>query len=244
VGSILRLRRHQRDLRDDLDVSARLAAVLARRGIRTLDALMAHSWSDIDSVRGLGLFLGAELDDVLSARGLWLERGRDPVVRLHAATDQERAEPVEALGLDDRTSHVLRAGGVGTVGDLVARTLADVRRIDGVGKVMADEIRHALGMRGLHLAPYVSSKVPPEPVVGDPASTLDALAEHGLIGTRAYIRLHRIGATTVGLIAERSADELMAQDGFGRATLYEVRRALERLGFNLRGDRPRRSRGR
>lgn len=240
VSNLVRLPRPL-DLRVELGLSARVANLLARRDIRTVAHLLDQTWEDIDAVRGIGFLGAAEIDDVLIAKGFWLERRRADRPPVHAVTDDERVEPIEHLGLSAETLATLTAGRVSTVGDLTTRTLADLLRIERVGSVMADEVRVALRGRGLALAEYVRGRPGPKAVKGDPMTTTEALYLEGYIGLRAMRCLDAAGCKTVGDVAERQAAELLGK-GFGTLTVAGIREAIHRMGFALKGESRKRRR--
>lgn len=240
MSNVVRLRTQtERDrkaaLQAELGVSVRAINLLWGRGIRSLDELVAMSWADIRVIRGVGWKLETELDDALARLRVDLDRlGR--YVEPRTATEADKAESIAVLDLAPATVAKLAASGVNTVGDLVGMYQAQLARLPGVGTTMRMEIGYALGSRGLSLSQFVRSQRPEPPIPGDPHATIDALAEHDLLGTRAYFRLTWAGATTAGKIASMSAEELLALPGFGRGTLAQVRAAMDFMRMALRGE--------
>lgn len=220
----------------ELGVSARAVNLLWARGIRSVAELEAASWADLSVIRGMGCMLLCEIEDALPRLGIELDR-LGKYVEPRTACEADKAQPIGSLDLAPATVTVLAASGVNTLGDLLSLTSAALGRLPRVGTTMRTEIGYALSGRGLSLAPYVRSTRPPPPTPGDWEATIDALAEHDLLGTRAYFRLALVGAITAGKIAAMSAEELLAIPGFGRGTLAQVRAAMHWMGMALRGEK-------
>ncbi len=240
MSNVIRLRTPtERDrkaaFRAELGVSVRVVNLLWGRGIRSVEELTAMSWADIRVIRGMGWTLETELEDALAQLRLELDRlGR--YVEPRTATEADKAESIAVLDLAPATVTALAASGVNTVGDLVSMYQAQLARLPRVGSTMLLEIGYALSGRGLSLSQFVRFPRPKPPIPGDTDATIDALAEYGPLGTRAYFRLTWAGATTAGKIAAMSAEELLALPGFGRGTLAQVRGAMDFMGMALRGE--------
>ncbi|MDP2312877.1 MAG: DNA-directed RNA polymerase subunit alpha C-terminal domain-containing protein [Pseudomonadota bacterium] len=232
-GELVSLRERRPDLGDELGLSARVVRLLSERGIWTVTDLRVHTRADLEGIAGIGAVSAHEIQAALAARGMRLA---DPPVfpHRHIATPEERAEPLEALGLSPDTRARLRAAGMVTVGDLLWRTVADIHGVEGVGPEMADEVHVALRLRGLALAVHPRARVTPIP--GDPTATLESLYREGYLPLRAWTALKLAGILTVGAVCDRTAEQLLALPDFGRGMLAYVRHGLDRLGFRLRGE--------
>ncbi len=98
-----------------------------RAAIRRVE-VSQHS-KEIDHIRPRGLRLPADLN------------GND----LHPST------PIEALGLPERALNALRSGGVSTIGEIATMSEIDILKIPDAGRRALNEIKEALGARGLML---------------------------------------------------------------------------------------------
>ena len=77
-----------------------------------------------------------------------------------ASDDMPQADlamPLEELNLPLRSYNSLRRDGVHTVGDLAARTPAELLAVDGIGPASVEEIRRKLAERGLALGESLAS---------------------------------------------------------------------------------------
>lgn len=59
--------------------------------------------------------------------------------------------PIEELGLGNRAYNRISRQGIKTVGELIGKTYADIRKIPGMGSVSTDEVVETLAARGLSL---------------------------------------------------------------------------------------------
>ena len=78
--------------------------------------------------------------------------GSGPAATAAPAADGQLALPIEELNLPLRAYNSLRREGVHTVGDLVARTPAQLLDIENIGPASVEEIRQRLADRGLALS--------------------------------------------------------------------------------------------
>ncbi len=75
----------------------------------------------------------------------------------------QRARPIEDLNLPPRALHALQRESIGTLGDLAARTAADLLAIDGIGPASLEDIRSGLAERGLVLGEPAAPQPPSQP---------------------------------------------------------------------------------
>ena len=231
-------REHRSTLREELGLPTKVVNLLAGAGIFTLEDLIHRSWADLDSIRGLGSFTLQDIRGALAFQRLTLSLHPErPLPEQHAATEEERELPIEAIGLSASTISAIRAGGVATVGDLVDMTRADLRRIPGVGKVMVREIVAVLKEQGLALTLYFDFVKPDAPVPGDTSATIEALYYNGHLSVRALTMFRRAGISTVADLVAMTPAELRAVPGIGQVTSELVRKSLHRLGFHLAGEK-------
>ncbi|MHB1595423.1 MAG: SRPBCC family protein [Streptosporangiaceae bacterium] len=104
-----------------------------------------------------------------------------------AGADQ-RARPIEDLNLQPRALHALRRESIGTLGDLAARTAADLLAIDGIGPASLEDIRSGLGEHGLVLGEPAASQMPSQPA--GPAAPVAPAGPAGTADLRAAA--HRV----------------------------------------------------
>lgn len=222
----------------DLDLPVRVKNYLAfHSGITTVEKLLAMSRSDLLRRPGIGRISLREIDQALSEHGLWLPwAGKKSSPPQHEATDAEKAEPIESLGLSPVAVMRLKSVGMVTVGDLLKNTLLDLQRVLSGGYGITDDILICLQAKGLALREYRREPGEPELISSRPTTTLGSLYMAGWIGGRARWRLHDAGIETLGELAEKTVDDLRAIPGIGKTTLAEIQRALEALGFSLKGE--------
>lgn len=221
-----------------LDLPVRVKNYLAfHSGITTVEKLLAMSRSDLLRRPGIGRTSLREIDQALSEHGLWLPwAGKKSSPPQHEATDAEKAESIESLGLSPMAVTKLRSRGIITIGDLLENTLVDLQRALSGGYGITDDILLCLQAKGLALKEYRRETGEPEPISSKPTTTLGSLYMAGWIGGRARWRLHEAGIETLGELADKTVDDLRAIPGIGKTTLAEIQRALEALGFTLRGE--------
>lgn len=95
--------------------------------------------SDMPSVNGDSL--------AIMAAGLSCAEAANVILGDFASETDDLA----VLALDTRTCNALKTGGVHTVGDLMAKSRAELARIRGIGKLTIGEISHTLERCGLSL---------------------------------------------------------------------------------------------
>jgi DNA-directed RNA polymerase alpha subunit len=223
------------DFRDALNVSARVANLLHKGGVRTLDDLLALSWVEVRAIRGLGMYLERELFHALRAEGLHL-RDQPGQVPPREVEPDNLVAAIADLDLDERTVALLEAGGVVTVGDLLDLRRSDLLRIPGVGDATYSQIKAAIQARGWVLPKFnrLAEWHGPHPRRGDPSTPLWEAYCHGYLPARGETVLHRHGLETVGEVAEMTVGEIAAVPGIGPKTVAEIVRGMRRLGFSMR----------
>ncbi len=218
---------------DELAISARTRNRLIASGIGSIDELLACSAAELWRVPGIGHIAVREVDAALGAHGLFLpSHGKPPLHPKHRASDQERSEPVAALGLPDRMLAKLAAGGVESVGDLVDRTRADLLRIKGIGDSTVSTIQSKLARRGLALEVYERNETL-RALRLDPSATVNALCSEGHLTKRRRKALLGAGIETVGALLRLTERQLLDLRGISPTDVAGIRETLELLGFDL-----------
>ena len=225
----------KRELRGTLVVSNQTLTVLGTCGVRTFEDLLALSHADLAAFLGMGRRRVREVEKALASKGLRLARGPG-AIGAHSLGEVGHEAGIATLGLSARTAKKLHGAGVFTVGDLLGKRSCDLQRLPRLGVMMHEEILHILAKHGLALAETIPGHRAPPPVKGDPATTIDSLDEHGVLGHRTADVLHGVGALTAGDVAAMAAMELIAIKGFGPGSLAEVRTALGWMGMALRAE--------
>ena len=153
-----------------------------RVGQRTnYDRLTLEVWTDgtvapEDAIVEAGLILRKHLNPFVS----YCDMGEESVTPVAQATaeqfysvDTETEEllnsPVAALSLSVRASNCLDAARVATIGDLVARTEADLLRVRSFGKTSLNEVHQKLAELGLRLGMKAGDGVEPVDDAATPA---------------------------------------------------------------------------
>ena len=148
----------------DFDLSTRARNALKKMGIRTVGDLLRISEAELTAYKNLGETTMLEIKSVLNQRGLRLGQAlegqrsaaRDQVAQQLAESGQSEqlgllSRSVDDLALSVRASKALTLLGIQTLGDLVARTEAELMGIKNFGSTSLDEIKEKLAERGLSL---------------------------------------------------------------------------------------------
>jgi len=128
-----------------------------------------------------------------------------------------------------------------TIGDLIQRTESELLAHRNFGETSLREIRKILDAKGLSLGmgreeaarrrreARLAEEISPEraELLARPISSID-------LSVRCRKCMSRLGAETIGDLAERSESELMAVKNFGQTSLSEIRQKLGELGLRLR----------
>ena len=154
--------------------------------------------------------------------------------------------PISEFELSVRSARGLMGMNVSTLGDLVAKSEAELLSHHNFGEVSLAEIKEILHAKGLRLNMSVDDQVargsddriqqqaeaePPEPNSPEPGRR--PVAELDL-----SVRSRRIadffGIGTIGDLADRTEAELLNCPNFGQTSLNEVKLKLNELGLALR----------
>lgn len=146
----------------DFELSVRSRNCLKKMNIRTLRDLLMITKAELLSYKNFGETSLAEIEAMLAQRGLRLGQGLDQGYVARAAkeyidslTDRVDSSvlgrPVSTLELSVRARRALQNLGVQTIGELAARTEAELMGVKNFGQNSLDEIKRKLVDLGLSL---------------------------------------------------------------------------------------------
>lgn len=148
----------------DFELSARARNCLKKMNVRTLGDLLRISESELLAYKNFGETTLMEIRSMLAQRGLKIGQGLGP--QHTAARDEVYQQlrqqvgedgvsildrPVDELDLSVRARKALDLLNIQTIGDLAARTEAELLGIKNFGQTSLDEINEKLAEQGLHL---------------------------------------------------------------------------------------------
>ncbi|MBI5725110.1 MAG: tetratricopeptide repeat protein [Planctomycetes bacterium] len=152
--------------------------------------------------------------------------------------------PVTDFELSVRARNCLRKMNIGTLGDLVRTTEADLLSYKNFGETSLKEIKDMLTAKNLRLGQAMEEDGSFEtPAAGEPPVAPPPAADQGLLATpidqvQFSIRCRRVLETlkvaTLGDLAAKSEAELMTCKNFGQTSLNEIRQRLGENGLKLR----------
>jgi DNA-directed RNA polymerase subunit alpha len=145
----------------DFELSARARNCLKKMNIRSLGDLLRTTEADLLSYKNFGETSLDEIKQMLTKKGLRLGQAADEA---HEMQKQEIlkqvadrvppetfAKPVTELQLPLRAARALERLGIATVGDLAARTEAELLGVKNFGETSLDEVKSRLAELGLSL---------------------------------------------------------------------------------------------
>ena len=146
----------------DFELSVRARNCLKKMNIRTLRDLLMITKAELLSYKNFGETSLAEIEGMLAQRGLRLGEGLDQGYVARAAKEYidslaERVDasvlsrPVSSLELSVRARRALQMLGVQSIGELAARTEAELMGVKNFGQNSLDEIKRKLVDLGLSL---------------------------------------------------------------------------------------------
>lgn len=145
----------------DFELSVRARNCLKKMNIRTLGDLLRTSEAELLAYKNFGDTSLHEIKAMLAQRGLHLGQARedrdqaakDEVFEQLASAGNEALldQPVSELELSVRARKALSLLGISTIGDLVARTEAELLGIKNFGQTSLNEIKERLSEHGLSL---------------------------------------------------------------------------------------------
>jgi DNA-directed RNA polymerase subunit alpha len=145
----------------DFELSVRARNCLKRMNIRTLGDLLRITEAELMGYKNFGEASLKEIKDMLNHKGLRLGQGLEEQHRRMrkkvydslrgSGNEQALARSVADLGLSVRARKALQLLGVQTLGDLAARTEAELMGIKNFGATSLDEVKEKLQEHGLGL---------------------------------------------------------------------------------------------
>jgi DNA-directed RNA polymerase subunit alpha len=145
----------------DFDLSVRARTALKKMNIRTLGDLLRITEAELMSYKNFGDSSLAEIKKMLAARGLRLGQGLDDPHRSsrrplpdHLKGSGREAilnKPVGDLQLSVRARKALHLLNIQTLGDLAARTEAELMGVKNFGATSLQEVKERLVEAGLGL---------------------------------------------------------------------------------------------
>lgn len=145
----------------DFELSVRARNCLKKMNIRTLGDLLRITEAELMAYKNFGEASLTEIKAMLSTKGLRLGQGLDDQHRRvrkevfeslkGSGSEAMLNKPVSDLGLSVRARKALQFLAIQTVGDLAARTEAELLGVKNFGQTSLDEVKLKLGELGLKL---------------------------------------------------------------------------------------------
>jgi DNA-directed RNA polymerase subunit alpha len=146
----------------DFELSVRARNCLKKMQIRTLGDLLRISEAELLSYKNFGETSLVEIKNMLSAKGLrlgqQLDRGHYDKIRTEMLEKLKDSVGEEILNkslaqfeLSVRARKAIQLLGIHTIGDLAARTEAELMGVKNFGQTSLDELRQILASNGLTL---------------------------------------------------------------------------------------------
>jgi len=195
------------------------------------------------------------LKDVLAAQTMYFDEDTE---RKEDRRNQILRTPISEFELSVRSRNCLAKMEIKSLGDLIRKTEAELLAYKNFGETSLQEIKDILAQKGLRLG--MGSDLGPMASRAEAEAELDALfggadadadddedeLEEGQdprslplsylkLSVRAQHCLDDLELSTVGDLADRTADELMLNKNFGQTSLIEVNKKLANLGLSLKG---------
>lgn len=229
---------------DNLDLTIRAYNCLRLAGIVRVADLVRKTPTELYSIRNMGRKTVRVIEDSLHAVGLRLGMlplpSSDSVASPEArASDGERESVVAAiqdvismhvdcLRLTTRSSNGLRRAGIASVADLVRRSPAEIRAIQGMGVTSVHDIQDALALFGLRLA--MSAEAVSAVLRG---SSADAQGCDAFLDVMKL--LDRAGVARAADVIRLTREEALGLPGVDSNSLQVIEDGLNRWGLRLRG---------
>lgn len=144
----------------DFELSVRARNCLKRVGVRTLGDLIKISEAELLSYKNFGETSLSEIKEMLASKGLRLgqsegggvRRGGEKLEHVKGKVSEAiLAKPISVLELTVRPRKAVQQLGIQTLGELAARTEAELMGVKNFGANSLDEIREKLAQQGLSL---------------------------------------------------------------------------------------------
>ncbi len=145
----------------DFELSVRARNCLKKMQIRTLRDLVRVTEAELNSYKNVGDTTVTEIKQMLSSKGLRLGQDMSGGPRLRpediqefvaqGISEQTLGMPMAVLNLSVRSRKALQMLGIHSLGELAARTEAELLGVKNFGQTSLDEIREKLAEHGLGL---------------------------------------------------------------------------------------------
>jgi DNA-directed RNA polymerase subunit alpha len=145
----------------DFELSVRARTCLKKMNIRTLGDLLRTTEAELLGYKNFGESSLVEIKQMLASKGLRLGQGvedahraaRRKIIEQLKGSGQEAvlAKPVSDLNLSVRARKALQLLNIGTLGDLVSHTEAELMGVKNFGATSLSEVRAKLTEYGLEL---------------------------------------------------------------------------------------------
>ncbi|MEL6328440.1 MAG: DNA-directed RNA polymerase subunit alpha C-terminal domain-containing protein [Planctomycetota bacterium] len=168
----------------DFELSVRARTCLKKMNIRTLGDLLRITEAELMSYKNFGESSLEEIKKMLSSRGLKLGQGLEDAHRAARRQIMERLKgsgkeqllnkPVTDLQLSVRARKALQLLNIQSLGDLVARTEAELMGVKNFGQTSLVEVKEKLTEIGLELRTLEEGETIPGMPTPPPAMGVDA----------------------------------------------------------------------
>lgn len=145
----------------DFELSVRARNCLKKMNIRTLGDLLRITEAELMGYKNFGEASLTEIKQMLNAKGLRLGQGLEDAHRRirkevydklkGSGGEAALSKPVSDLGLSVRARKALQLLGIQTLGDLAARTEAELMGVKNFGSTSLDEVKEKLTEHNLKL---------------------------------------------------------------------------------------------
>ena len=176
------------------------------------------------------------MKDVESARSMYYD---DDSVGDHKGLPLEIS--INEFELSVRSRNCLKKMNIHTLGDLLKTTEQELLGYKNFGETSLNEIKTLLGAKGLRVGQSLEvgetpiGHRPPAPVPDNiPQEVLVKSVGELELSVRSRKALQRLNINSLGDLAQRSEEELLACKNFGQTSLVELKAQLEKNGLGFR----------
>ncbi len=149
--------------------------------------------------------------------------------------------PITDFELSVRSRNCLKKMNMRTLGDLLKTTEQELLSYKNFGETSLSEIKALLAQKGLRLGQSlepgelpIGRRLPTELPDNVAPEILSKLVADMELSVRSRKALQRLNINTVGELAQRTEQELLACKNFGQTSLNEIKHQLTQYGLSLR----------
>jgi DNA-directed RNA polymerase subunit alpha len=149
--------------------------------------------------------------------------------------------PITDFELSVRSRNCLKKMSIRTLGDLLKTTEQELLSYKNFGETSLNEIKALLAAKGMRLGQSLEPGELPigrrEPITLPENVSPDVLSKQMAdleLSVRSRKALQRLNINTVGELAQRTEQELLACKNFGQTSLNEIKHQLTQYGLSLR----------